>query len=207
MEYSLEASMKSGQNRTTEKSALINEIKQLRPNEADAIDQLISLREIERRLLGDSSRVARLNEQRDSLGLSLDIARLDRSPIMKSIQVNRVETAQSILDLLESIPIQERSLLEHDSRIFTPLLGAEEFRSAQFSDDSGRSVRVHITDKNNLESILGIDLIIYSICYDTFLLLQYKGMDKKDDGWIYTVDTHMQSQMKSMSAFRSAVAV
>ena len=72
---------------------LIIALKRLRPNNADAIDKLILLRQTERRLLGDSFRVARLSEQCDGLGLSLDIAQLDRPSVMKSIQLNRAETA------------------------------------------------------------------------------------------------------------------
>lgn len=158
--------------------SLTVEVKQLRPNNADAIDKLISLREEEHRLLGDSPKIASLNEQRDGLGLSLDIARLDRASVMKAMQVDRVETAQSTLDLLDTIPIHERSLLEHDRRIFELLLGVGTSRSAIFSNDSGRSVRIYVVDNTVLETVLGIDLIVYNILYESYLLIQYKRMKR-----------------------------
>jgi hypothetical protein len=186
--------------------ALIVELCQARPKSAKAIAQLISLRETERRLLGQSTRVKRLNEQRDGLGLTLDIAQLDRASVLKAMKVDEVEKANSILDLLDTIPVQERSLLEHDARVFNLLLGPQASRSAMFSDGSDRSVRVHIVDKTDLETVLGIDLIIYSTCYENFLLLQYKRMDKGSEGWAYQVSpsSNLHSQLSSMAAFRAA---
>ncbi len=186
--------------------ALIVELCQVRPKSAEAITQLISSRETERRLLGQSTRVERLNEQRDGLGLTLDIAQLDRASVMKAMKVDEVEKANSILDLLDTIPVQERSLLEHDARVFNLLLGAQASHSALFSDGSDRSVRVYVVDKTDIETVLGIDLIIYSTCYENFLLLQYKRMDKGSEGWTYQISpsSNLHSQLSSMAAFRAA---
>ena len=108
--------------------------------------------------------------------------------------------------MLNATPIQERSLLEQDRRVFELVLDNETFRSAQFSDESGRSVRIYIVDKTNLETILGVDLVIYNICYNSFLLLQYKGMHKHGDSWAFPVDDQMKSQIEVMSGFRDAAA-
>ena len=187
---------------------LISELKHLRPEVAASIDALISSRNIERRLFGESIRIIRLNEQRDGLGLCLDIAQLDRPGVLKSTKVGEVERANSILDLLDVIPIQERSLLEHDRRIFEILLGENSSQSALFEDNSGRSVRVHVVDKTNLETVLGIDLIIYNSCYDSFVLLQYKRMEKLAEGWAYKVhpSSDLHTQLTSMAAFHSAAS-
>ena len=180
-------------------------LRKIRPDKAKAIDKLIALREAERKMLGDSTRIDRLNEQRDGLGLSLEIARLNRKEVLKSINVERVNKANSVLDLLDVISVQERSLLEHDRRVFELLLNEKPEKSAYFSDGFERSVRIHIVDKTSIETILGIDLIIYSVSYDNFLLLQYKKMKMNSGGWTYPIDKHMSSQLKSMSSFRSAI--
>lgn len=189
-------------------NALIVDLRRLRPDTADSIDQIISSREAERRLLGQSDRVDRLNEQRDGLGLTLDIAQLDRSAVMKAINVDEIETANSILDLLDVVPIQERTLIEHDARIFQQVLGKQPSRSAFFSDGSDRSVRVHVVDQTDLETVLGIDLVIYSKCYKNFLLMQYKRMVKDNIGWAYKISptSNLHLQLASMAAFRSAVS-
>ncbi|MFH2231558.1 MAG: hypothetical protein ABII13_00050 [Patescibacteria group bacterium] len=186
---------------------LVKKVRKLRPFHADEIDQLILYREAELRLLGQSDRVARLNEQRDGLGLTLDIAQLDRSTVLKGIKIDKAEEANSILDLLDTIPIQERTLLEHDARLFKLLLGEQTYHSAIFSNGADRSVRIHITDQTDIETVLGVDLIIYSTCFENFLLLQYKRMSKTNNRWVYQVSpsANIYNQLKSMASFRAAV--
>lgn len=186
---------------------LLGELRASRPAASEAIDQLIALRAEERRLLGQSNRVERLNEQRDGLGLSLDIAELDKGKVLKSLKTENIETASSILDLLDGLPIQERTLLEHDARIFEMLLGSVPNKSAMFSDDSGKSVRVHVVDQTAIETVIGIDLIIYSTCYENLLLLQYKRMEKQGKGWSYRISptSNINDQLDRMDAFRSTV--
>lgn len=187
---------------------LLVELRQLRPEASDAIDHLIGLRREERRLFGESTRVERLNEQRDGVGLSLEIAELDRAQVLKSLKAEQVDAASSILDLLDGQPIQERTLLEHDARIFRILLGDVPSKSAMFSDGREKNVRVHVVDQTPIETALGIDLIIYSTCYDSFLLLQYKKMDRDGTSWSYHVSpsSNIHQQLHRMNAFRSAAA-
>lgn len=187
--------------------ALIVELKQLRPEKSAEIDVLILSRLAERRIMGETARVDRLNEQRDGLGLCLDIAKIDRSPILKAMNVEQAGNANSILELLDTIPIQERSLIEHDRNIFEELLGSVSYRSAKFTDKSERSVHVYVADKTDLETVLGIDLIIYNTCYDNFLLLQYKRMEKDLNGWSYQVSpsSNLHTQLISMASFRATL--
>ena len=187
---------------------LLAELKQLRPEKSSAINHLIELRIEEHRLLGGSNRVRILNEQRDGIGLSLDIAEMDRPTVLKGIKIENINNASSILDLLDILPIQERTLLEHDSRIFDQLLGDLPRRSGIFSEGRGKSVRAYVVDQTNIETVLGIDLIIYSTCYDSFLLLQYKRMNKDETSWSYQISpsSNIHQQLHRMSHFRSSAA-
>lgn len=188
-------------------TSLIEKIKKLRPSDAEAINQLVIYREAELRLLGQSDRVVRLNEQRDGLGLTLDIAQLDRSAVLKGIKIDKAGEANSILDLLDTIPIQERTMLEHDSRLFELLLGKQTYHSAIFTNGSDRSVRIHVVDQTDIETVLGVDLIIYSTCFENFLLLQYKRMSNGSNGWAYQISpsSNLHKQFDSMESFRDAV--
>ena len=90
---------------------------------------------------------------------------VERTAVMKTIKVEKIEAATSILDLLDALPVQERSLIEHDAKIFRALLGEQTYRSGIFSgksDYSDRSVRVYVADKTNLETVLGVDSPGYS---------------------------------------------
>ncbi|MGF6815889.1 hypothetical protein OKW33_002695 [Paraburkholderia atlantica] len=184
---------------------LLARFREVRPEATDAIDRIVAMREVERRLFGESERVARLNEQRDGLGLALDIGNLDRRSVLQGLDANRANDANSIFDLLDVIPVHERSMLEHDARLFEQILGAVSAQSAVFQDDTQRSVRVHVTDQTDLESVLGIDLIIYSTRHDNFLLLQYKRMEKDDQSWSYSVSpsSNLHQQLGQMVGFRT----
>ena len=188
-------------------NSLLDGVRKCRPADAQEIDEIIALREVERRILGESNLVERLNEQRDALGLALDIADVDRSPVLRSIETAKIKNAKSILDLLENLPVHERSMVEHDAKVFEMLLGEAPTRVATIAGNSGRSVRVLVADKTDLETALGIDLIIYNTCYENFLLLQYKRMEKMNRDWLYGVpeSSDIYGQLGRMQAFMRKV--
>ena len=188
-------------------TALLNNLCTLRPEIAEKINEIVSRREMRPHLTGDSNKVDRLNEQRDGIGLSLDIAQINRSAIFKNIKPENLLQANSIIDLLDNMQVAERSLLEHDASIIEKLLGTKKVKSATFSE-ANRQVRVHIADQTPLESVLGIDLLIYNKCYDSFLLLQYKKMQKRVKGWAYSItpSSNIHTQLVSMGNFHAAVA-
>ena len=189
-------------------SKLIVEIKQLRPESSEALDGRLAKREEDRRLLGDTARIARLVEQRDAVGLTLDIASVDRQATLRSLDAGRVDDARSVLDLLDSEPLHEQDLIRHDGMIFKELLN-DAMRHAQFKGSGGRSVRVHIYDKKSLETVLGIDLLIYQEIYRSFLLIQYKTMDKiagkRGQTWSYLIDEQIHKQISAMDAAEAAI--
>ncbi|MES2899491.1 MAG: hypothetical protein V4723_07170 [Pseudomonadota bacterium] len=186
--------------------ALVVELSQLRPEAAEAISRLLLARNVERRLFGQSNRIARLNEQRDGLGIALDIARIDRAGILKTAVAENADSANSVLDLIDALPVQERSLLEHDAAVFRVVLGDEHPISASFEDKTGRALRVYIADKTDLETVLGIDLMIYSLYFENFLLIQYKRMERVSAGWAYSIhpSSNIHGQLKRMASFRAA---
>ena len=187
---------------------LIGAIKKLRPEIADALDDLLSRRTEESNLSGNSPKMIRLAEQRDAIGLTLDIAHLDRSSVMRAMDVSRAEKAASALDLLDSEPLHEQDIIRHDEKIFKNLL-IPEMRSGAFKGSTGREVRIHVYDKKPLETVLGIDLLIYQESYKSFLLLQYKTMERmkstKGSTWSYLVDAQLHKQLKVMNTAEKAV--
>ncbi len=160
---------------------LIAIINARQPDSASALDELFAKRDHERRLLGDDNRIVRLSEQRDALGMCLDVGGINRKEILRTMNVEKAATARSMLDLLDSQSVAERSLVEHDRQILE-LTITENYRSAWFASSQGHEVRVYVTDQTPLETLLGVDLLIYQSHYDSFILLQYKGMDIHGSG-------------------------
>ncbi len=181
-------------------------LRTLRPADSRRISDVIALRTSQHRLPEDSQRELRLNEQRDGLGLALDIGGLDRAEVLKSMNIERAANATSVLDLLDDLPVHERTLLEHDRRIFSSLWGEQSVNVATFGDSNERSVRVIVTDQTDLETVLGIDLLIYNCCHENYILLQYKRMHRKPKSWSYPIppSSNLLTQLQRAKDFKAA---
>lgn len=179
-------------------------IKRQRPNFSDRLDALLEMRDQQNRLAGRDAKILRLTEQRDAIGLMLDIASLDRKTIFREARLERLDDAQTVLDLLDHEPLQEQDAIRRDQQVFEGLLTQGDLRSARFSGPGRREVRVHVYDKKPLETVLGIDLLMYLADYKSYLLLQYKCMAPKSDDqgktWSYLVNNQILKQIDAMDA-------
>lgn len=185
-------------------------IKRQRPNLSDRLDALLEMRDQQNRLAGRDAKTLRLTEQRDALGLTLDIASLDRKTIFREARLEGLDDAQSVLDLLDNEPLQEQDAIRIDQHAFEGLLAEGGLRSARFSGPGRREVRVHVYDKKPLETVLGIDLLIYLADYKSYLLLQYKCMEPKSDDqgktWSYLVNSQILQQIEAMDVAVAAIS-
>lgn len=178
--------------------SLVRRIKQLRPAISDELDALLLLVERTASMLGGEGKLDRLAEQRDGLGLCLDVAGIPRSEILKSIHEDRVETSNSILDLFDDLPLHERHIIEHDRSILEQIFEGGVV-GASFQGDGVNKVRVYVADKTALETALGTDLIIYQSLWNSLVFIQYKLMSNKDDaadGWVYRPDGQFDKQVE-----------
>jgi hypothetical protein len=126
---------------------------------------------------------------------------------LRSAKTTNVQSARSILDLLDAQPIAERSIIEHDARIFESLLAGNS-GSGRFPTSGGREVRTYVADGTPIETATGVDLLIYQERYDSFLMLQYKGMYHNSvvPGWSYRVDgSNLDQQLAAMTSIRLAM--
>jgi len=191
-------------------TTLLDAIKRQRPALAARVSLLVEMREQQSRLSGNDTRILRLTEQRDALGLTLDIASLDRKSILREAHLSRVGTASSVLDLLDGEALQEQDLVRSDQQAFKGLLVTDDTRRCRFTGPGGREVRVHVYDKKPLETVVGIDLLIFLADYESYLLLQYKSMEPKSDdkgrSWSYLVDQRLLDQIGAMDRAAAAIA-
>jgi len=184
-------------------------VRTLRPHYAEAIDDLVSERTRPRGQVQLDARTSRLSEERDALGLALDIAGLDRRAIFRSNASGGIATARSILDIVDAQPIAERSLIESDGNALTRALRAS-MKTATFKDERGRGVRAFVLDSTPLETATGVDLLLYQEQYGSFLLLQYKAMehDAANRTWAYKINgTNLMSQLDLMTKVREALPI
>jgi hypothetical protein len=140
--------------------------------------------------------------------MTLDIAKGDRQSVLRSFNPEGLGSAASVLDLLDNEPLHERDVIERDQRIFGELLDGS-MRHAQFSIGGGRAVRIHVSDRKPLETVLGTDLLIYQEMFHSFLLIQYKNMapvtGTQGKTWSYLADKQFDQQIGAME--RGEIAI
>lgn len=114
---------------------LLDKIRAIRPKDADRLRTLEFQRFEDRRIFPSGARALRLMEQRDAIGVAIDIAGLDRPKLLKTWNPRKVGQADSALDLLDSELLQEQDAIRQDEVVFGDLL-TRGMRHARFS--SGR---------------------------------------------------------------------
>lgn len=184
----------------------VEKVIELRPKIKDDILLLLSLIDKKAGLLGGSNRVDRLAEQRDSLGVALDIAQIARPNILNEINAEKADTAGSVLDLFDNLPVHERHLVEHDKVILEAIF-KNGYKGAKFSGNGVNSVRIYVADKTSIETSLGTDLIIYQSLWNSIILVQYKVMTKQsgvESGWKYYPDKQFDFQISTIDSVMSS---
>lgn len=187
---------------------VISQLIALRHDQKSEIEHILSLQKPLSFKQWETPRGMILNDERDALGLSLDIAGIERKSILSKIDDKKIETAECIINAIDSIENHEIDMLHLDVQIFASLLNETSPHYAKFSDDRNNSVRVMITDKTKIETVTGVDLIIVDLKHNNYLMLQYKRMDKIDsDGWKYniTASSNIHKQLSDMEKYKSLV--
>jgi hypothetical protein len=99
----------------------IDAIKHLRPEHADEIESLLQMQRETNPLVGRDNQTLRLSEQRDAVGLVLDIADMDRKTLFRRAHMDGASGASSVLDLLDSERLHEQDEPPRDSWRLQPL--------------------------------------------------------------------------------------
>lgn len=186
-------------------SRLVEKIKKLRPEIASKLDELLSFIDKEASLLGGTHRLDRLAEQRDGLGTAMDIGGIQRTKYLKDLDANKADTANSVLDLFDNLPIHERHIIEHDKQMLEKIF-SDGYHGVQFTQGINQ-VRVYVADKTKLETALGTDLIIYQSLWNSMILVQYKLMkngSKEEKGWKYRPNVQFDQQTNQIKKFMNS---
>ena len=126
-----------------------------------------------------------LTEERDALGLALQVF----EPRLRSAlpSVHSITTPDTpFLLAMQSSRWPEDLGIDHDSNRFdgwipsgTPWLGATTFRSG------GRTLTVTNVNRTPIEHVLGVDLLYFHKDYRSFVLVQYKRMNRDERNELY----------------------
>ena len=130
-----------------------------------------------------SRRLEVLTEERDALGLALQIfdPQLSASVLRSTtLSVDATSTPDApFLMALQNSDLPEDLGIAHDARVSdgwvprgVPVVGATRF------ERSGQALMVANVNRTRIENVLGVDLLYFQEAYHSFIFVQYKRMSR-----------------------------
>ena len=160
--------------------AVIETIRQLAPQASALLDRFSETRTARIRRLPDKARES-LAQQKEAVLTALSIAGLSRDPVQEWAPSD--ETPVSFLDGLPSVRLREDPMVVNDLQnlpgfevVKTYPYGAAVFESEETSE----RLTVILANRLPLEEQTGTDLIYFNETYQSFVMVQYKAMERED---------------------------
>ena len=176
----------------------------LSPSVADLLQKL---READEPIGG--GRGLRVREERDAIGLALDLARMDPTADDLNGSVPRSGPQEPLVGLLapEAIYDIEDDLIAEDLRRFDRNgdLVLTHASAARFTDRDFVLTIVNVNRKG-LERVTGVDLVYWDVPGDSYTMVQYKRLTRRHapglDGerWAYTDKSELSKAIERMDA-------
>lgn len=161
-------------------SAVVETIRQLAPQASTLLDRFSVSRTVLIRRLPDKTR-ENLAQQKEAVLTALSIAGISREPVQEWAPSD--ETPVSFLDGLPSLRLREDPMVVNDLQnlpgfdvIKTYAHGAAVFES----EDASERLTVILANRLPLEEQTGTDLIYFNETYQSFVMVQYKAMERED---------------------------
>lgn len=188
--------------------AVVRVLSELSDDAADLIGQASghasSIRQITR------ARRTLLAEEKDTLGLIAEISglgrRLGQPGRALMTPADEVDPGRTLLETVRLSYNDEDILVTRDMERFDGILGRPARRNARgvvIPLRNGGRLTVLNTNKRDLETTKGSDLIYYQPDRHCGILVQYKRMSQDPDGgWTYRGDDQLAAQLDSMRALK-----
>ncbi|MBD1917964.1 MULTISPECIES: hypothetical protein [Cyanophyceae] len=157
--------------------ALIEAIKKLQPSLVASFCELDNLRNILNSSIQDSG-LQVVAQEKDSIGLALDIFGLDREEIL--FAWSPVSTNNEVAPYLKGLQntfILEDPMNSRDARFFSNWqeISNDMVGSATFTKE-GQNLTISNFNRHKVEQNTGVDLVYYHHRFDAYIMVQYKRM-------------------------------
>ena len=161
-------------------TAVVEFIRQIAPQASTLLERFSQTRTDRIRRLSERAR-DNLAQQKEALLTALSIAGISRDPVQEWTPSD--ETPVSFLDGLPSVRLREDPMVVHDLQnlpgfevIKTYPYGAAVFES----EATLERLTVILANRLPLEEQTGTDLIYFNETYQSFVMVQYKAMERED---------------------------
>lgn len=182
---------------------LIAAISQLRPDTVNELNGLFDLR-LEKTQFQTGLGFEIMAQEKDATGLALEFSELDRRAILTK-RYQKADVPAPFLNRLHYMDVLEDSMVFHDMEVF-----ADWQRSAgapvgmAVFEDGQKRLTIINANRTPLEMTLGVDLIYYHDQFNSYIMVQYKRMEKEGEDWVYRPDEQLDREIDRMRAFQVA---
>lgn len=141
-------------------------------------------------------------QQQDSVLMSLDLAGLDRKTFLRP-DFDLSKAPMSYLAGLAEVRLREGAMLTNDS---SRMPGFDKVRdwvqNAKTFSDGKTTLTIHLVHEQPLEGLVGTDLIYYNETYKSFVMVQYKAMEKEGSDHVFRLpDEDLDREIYKMLMF------
>jgi hypothetical protein len=181
---------------------LVDAIRNLRRDKTNEFNRLIDLR-LEQSQTQSGFGFEVMAQEKDATGLALEFSEFDRRTILPK-NYRKADKPAPFLEGLEHVDVLEDSMIFHDMRVFgdwKEVVGAPA-GAATFEKNEERVTIVN-ANRTSLEKTLGVDLIYYHDRFKSYVMVQYKRMEKAGQDWVYRPDEQLDEEMKRMRGFQA----
>lgn len=166
-------------------TSVVDAIRQIAESTRPLLDRFSETRRLAIERLGSPVKQA-LAYQKETVTTALAIADIDRDPLQTWSPPESLDASTSFLDGLETVRVREDPMVIND---MAQIPGFEHVRTmrygaAVFKNDKTR-LTVVLANRLPLEKQLGADLIYYNERFKSFIIVQYKAMEKEGQDAVY----------------------
>lgn len=209
--YFIKSSQGNG-DRLTQKTFedLIKIIKELRPNLCEDINIILNKKNLMHKHFNDSIKTDIFLQEKDALGTALDIfsgSNKLRNEVLQSWTTTNSDRLEdnTFFTGLKKKYLSEEDTLQHDLFNWPGMSAAHIKGKTTFTNKNNR-LDVFYANRNALEKTVGVDLIYFNMKYDSFILIQYKLMEKENNGSsVYRPDKQFDEEIDRMNTFNAKI--
>lgn len=210
--YFIKSSQGDGE-RLTQKTFknLVKIVKELRPNLSEDIDIILNKKNLMHTHFNDPIKTDIFLQEKDALGTALDIfsgSNKLRNEVLQSWTTTNSDKLEdnTFFTGLKKKYLSEEDTLQHD--LFNwPGMSATHIKGQTTFTNKNNRLDVFYANRNALEKTVGVDLIYFNMKYDSFILIQYKLMEKENNGsFIYRPDKQFGEEIKRMNTFNTKIS-
>lgn len=205
---------------------LVGIIKELRPDLKEEIDIILSKKNLIGKRFDGSAKTELFMQEKDALGTALDIfsgtnklrekvfeswspkntEELNENTYFEGLQNQYQENEGTFFLATQKKTLSEEDTLQHDLFNWPEMTAKHTSGHTQFYNGKNK-LDVIYANRNALEKTVGVDLIYYNMKYNSFVLVQYKLMEKETEEFVYRPDKQLDEELKRMNAFNSKIVL